>query len=156
MRCGQRTLGPILQVISVCDFWNFLLSTNLCHCDSPTMVLISSKTLIQAHAVFLVVIAGYLVKSPEVITDCDLVFMMGEALKIVRRTNVSDSQVHFYHIGHGSSYVNLILTANTRDIGLSIPVKPAAIPLHLLCHTHLHRGACRPRPAVQHPLPRSS
>lgn len=50
------------------------------------MVLISSKTLIQAHAVFLVVIAGYLVKSPEVITDCDLVFMMGEALKIVRRT----------------------------------------------------------------------
>lgn len=48
------------------------------------MVLISSKTLIQAHAVFLVVIAGYLVKSPEVITDCDLVFMMGEALKIVR------------------------------------------------------------------------
>ena len=47
------------------------------------MGLISSKTLIQAHAVFLVVIAGYLVKSPEVITDCDLVFMMGEALNIV-------------------------------------------------------------------------
>ncbi|KOS48145.1 hypothetical protein ACN38_g882 [Penicillium nordicum] len=61
---------------------NFLLSTNLCYCDSLIMVLISSKTLIQAHAVFLVVIAGYLVKSPEVITDCDLVFMMGEALKI--------------------------------------------------------------------------
>lgn len=67
------------------------------------MVLISSKTLIQAHAVFLVVIAGYLFKSPEVITDCDLVFMMGEALKIVRRTNILDSQVHFYHIGNGSS-----------------------------------------------------
>lgn len=67
------------------------------------MVLISSKTLIQAHAVFLVVIAGYLVKSPEVITDCDLVFMMGEALKIVRPTNIPDSQVYFYHIGNGSS-----------------------------------------------------
>ena len=47
------------------------------------MVLVSSKTLIQAHAVILVVIAGYLIKSPEVITDSDLVFMMGEALRIV-------------------------------------------------------------------------
>ncbi|KAJ5385281.1 Increased loss of mitochondrial DNA protein 1 [Penicillium concentricum] len=61
---------------------DLLLSTNLCHCDSLIMVFISSKTLIQAHAVFLLVIAGYLIKSPEVITDCDLVFMMGEALKI--------------------------------------------------------------------------
>ncbi|KAJ5913504.1 hypothetical protein N7504_002387 [Penicillium tannophilum] len=46
------------------------------------MVLISSKTLIQAHAVLLVVIAGYLVKSPEVITDSNIVFMMGETLKV--------------------------------------------------------------------------
>jgi hypothetical protein len=33
------------------------------------------------------VIAGYLVKIPELITDSDFVFMMGEALKIVR-TNI--------------------------------------------------------------------
>jgi len=47
------------------------------------MGLLSSKTLIQAHAVFIVVIAGYLIKSPEVITDSNLVFMMGETLRIV-------------------------------------------------------------------------
>ncbi|KAJ5760118.1 hypothetical protein N7520_007274 [Penicillium odoratum] len=46
------------------------------------MVLLSSKTLIQAHAVLLVVIAGYLIKSPEVITDSNIVFMMGETLKV--------------------------------------------------------------------------
>ncbi|KAJ5085584.1 Increased loss of mitochondrial DNA protein 1, partial [Penicillium argentinense] len=49
---------------------------------TPKMVLVSSKTLIQAHGVLLVIIAGYLVKNPAFITDCDLVFMMGEALKI--------------------------------------------------------------------------
>lgn len=48
------------------------------------MVFISSKTLIQAHAVLLLVIAGYLIKNPEVILDSDMVFMMGEVLKIVR------------------------------------------------------------------------
>jgi hypothetical protein len=47
------------------------------------MVLISSKTLIQAHAVILLVIAGYLIKNPAMIVDSDMVFMMGEALKIV-------------------------------------------------------------------------
>ncbi|KAJ5851977.1 uncharacterized protein N7529_011362 [Penicillium soppii] len=46
------------------------------------MVLVSSKTLIQAHAVILLVIAGYLIKNPEMIVDSDMVFMMGEALKI--------------------------------------------------------------------------
>ncbi|KAJ5215028.1 hypothetical protein N7468_010707 [Penicillium chermesinum] len=48
------------------------------------MVMISSKTLIQAHSVLLVVIAGYLIKSPEVITDSNIVFMFGETLRIVR------------------------------------------------------------------------
>lgn len=48
------------------------------------MVLISSKTFIQAHAVLLIVVAGYLIKSPELITDSDVVFMMGEALQIVQ------------------------------------------------------------------------
>ena len=56
------------------------------------MVLISSKTLIQAHAVLLLVIAGYLVKNPEMITDSDLVFMLGETLKIVRGQPFSRGQ----------------------------------------------------------------
>lgn len=43
----------------------------------------SSKTLIQAHALFLFILAVYLTKSPDVITDSDLVFMLGEAMKIV-------------------------------------------------------------------------
>lgn len=47
------------------------------------MVLISSKTLIQVHAVALVIIAGYLIRDPEMITNSDLVFMMGETLRIV-------------------------------------------------------------------------
>ncbi|KAJ5973937.1 hypothetical protein N7481_011147 [Penicillium waksmanii] len=46
------------------------------------MVLLSSKTMIQGHAVLLIVIAGYLIKNPALITNCDLVFMMGEALNI--------------------------------------------------------------------------
>ncbi|CAG8342090.1 unnamed protein product [Penicillium salamii] len=46
------------------------------------MVLVSSKTLIQVHAVLLLVVAGYLIKNPEMIVDSDMVFMMGEALKI--------------------------------------------------------------------------
>lgn len=48
------------------------------------MGLLSSKTLIQAHALFLFVLAVYLTKCPEVITDSDLVYMLGEAMRIVR------------------------------------------------------------------------
>ncbi|KAL1965629.1 hypothetical protein VTN77DRAFT_5306 [Rasamsonia byssochlamydoides] len=46
------------------------------------MAFFSSKTLIQAHALFLFILAVYLTKSPDVITDSDLVFMLGEAMKI--------------------------------------------------------------------------
>ncbi|KAJ9294793.1 hypothetical protein DTO271G3_6713 [Paecilomyces variotii] len=42
----------------------------------------SSKTLIQAHALFLFVLAVYLTKSPEVVVDSDLVMLLGEAMKI--------------------------------------------------------------------------
>lgn len=48
------------------------------------MGLLSSKTLIQAHALFLFILAVYLTRSPEVITDSDVVFMLGETLQIVR------------------------------------------------------------------------
>lgn len=48
------------------------------------MSVLSSKTLIKAHALFLFILAVYLTKSPEAITDSDVVFMLGEALQIVR------------------------------------------------------------------------
>ncbi|KAJ5585276.1 Increased loss of mitochondrial DNA protein 1 [Penicillium hispanicum] len=46
------------------------------------MVLVPSKTIIQAHAVVLVTIAGYLIKNPEMITNSDIIFLMGEALRV--------------------------------------------------------------------------
>ncbi|RJE26568.1 hypothetical protein PHISCL_01080 [Aspergillus sclerotialis] len=46
------------------------------------MSILSSKTLIKAHALFLFILAVYLTKSPEAITDSDVVFMLGEALQI--------------------------------------------------------------------------
>ena len=49
------------------------------------MALISSRTLIQAHAIFLFVLAVYLTKSPEVITESDVVLLLGEATNIVGR-----------------------------------------------------------------------
>ncbi|KAJ5678639.1 hypothetical protein N7462_006883 [Penicillium macrosclerotiorum] len=76
------------------------------------MVLISSKTLIQAHAVFLVVIAGYLLKNPEYITDSDLVFMMGEAMKIDFPTTSSPVQSPFVFCAiplFGEALIDLIL-----------------------------------------------
>jgi Increased loss of mitochondrial DNA protein 1 len=47
------------------------------------MALLSSKTLIQGHALFLFIVAVYLVVSPAVITDSDIVFILGEAMQIV-------------------------------------------------------------------------
>ena len=47
------------------------------------MAILNSKTLIRAHALFLFVLAVYLTSKPEVLTDSDIVFMLGEAMKIV-------------------------------------------------------------------------
>jgi hypothetical protein len=44
---------------------------------------VSSKALIQAHALFLFILAVYLTRSPEVITDSDIVYLLGEAVKVV-------------------------------------------------------------------------
>ncbi|KAJ5774594.1 hypothetical protein N7457_009490 [Penicillium paradoxum] len=79
------------------------------------MVLISSKTLIQAHAVLLVVVAGYLVKNPEMITDSDLVFMMGEALKIDFPSLSSPQQSPFTYCAillFAEAVVDLVLLSN--------------------------------------------
>ncbi|OKL61885.1 hypothetical protein UA08_02838 [Talaromyces atroroseus] len=46
------------------------------------MALLSSQTLIQAHALFLFILAVYLVVSPGAVTDSDIVFILGEAMQI--------------------------------------------------------------------------
>jgi hypothetical protein len=48
------------------------------------MAILSSKTLIQAHALFTVILAVYLITSPSAITESDIIFIIGEAMQIVR------------------------------------------------------------------------
>lgn len=55
------------------------------------MALLSSKTLIQGHALFLFLLAVYLTKSPNVIIESDLVFMLGELLHIVRLPTIQST-----------------------------------------------------------------
>ncbi|KAL4930621.1 uncharacterized protein BDV17DRAFT_34689 [Aspergillus undulatus] len=46
------------------------------------MGFLSSKTLIKGHALFLFTLAVYLTKSPEIITESDIVFVFGEFLRV--------------------------------------------------------------------------
>ncbi|KAE8152116.1 increased loss of mitochondrial DNA protein 1 [Aspergillus avenaceus] len=59
------------------------------------MGLLSSKALIQAHALFLFVLAVYLTRSPEVVTDSDVVFMLGETLQLDAAPSLSRPQSPF-------------------------------------------------------------
>ncbi|OQD70042.1 hypothetical protein PENDEC_c027G03297 [Penicillium decumbens] len=61
------------------------------------MVMISSKTLIQVHSVLLILLAGYLIRSPERITNSNMVFMMGEALDINFSTESNPVQSPFVY-----------------------------------------------------------
>lgn len=92
------------------------------------MAFFSSKTLIQAHALFLFILAVYLTKSPDVITDSDLVFMLGEAMKIV---------CPFLRLLRGS----LCDTHGLNQYYL------------LISNLLLHRMSPRPSPARNPPLP---
>ncbi|KAL4779096.1 increased loss of mitochondrial DNA protein 1 [Aspergillus varians] len=56
------------------------------------MGFISSKTLIKGHALFLFTLAVYLTKSPEVVTESDVVFMLGEFLHLDSSTSPSFSR----------------------------------------------------------------
>lgn len=49
------------------------------------MGFLSSKTLIKGHALFVFTLAVYLTKSPEVVTESDVVFMLGELLRLVQK-----------------------------------------------------------------------
>lgn len=106
------------------------------------MVLVSSKTIIQAHAVVLVTIAGYLIKNPEMITNSDIIFLMGEALRVVR---------------DATSVINAHVNLLTFPRGLGFPryVEPLAKPFRLLCAVALRRSCRRRHPPVHSPLPRS-
>lgn len=96
------------------------------------MRLLSSKTLIQAHALFLFILAIYLTKSPEVITDSDVVFMLGETLRIVR----AQRQLIDY------------IPANTpfAPPGRSPRPLPSPVPLRPLRNPPRRRRARRPHP----------
>lgn len=48
------------------------------------MPLFTSQRLIQWHAISLFILAYYLITAPEVITTSSMVFMLGEAMHIVR------------------------------------------------------------------------
>ncbi|PYH46083.1 uncharacterized protein BP01DRAFT_294172 [Aspergillus saccharolyticus JOP 1030-1] len=59
------------------------------------MGFISSKILIQAHAFLLTVLAVHLMRSPEVITESDVVLMLGELLQLDAPSSFSLSQPHY-------------------------------------------------------------
>lgn len=89
---GLSTLRKIIDRLIRCLSLSLCLSLTNSHSFSHsegTMGLLSSKTLIQAHAIFLFILAVYLTKSPEVVTDSDVVLMLGEVLQIVRMTQKS-------------------------------------------------------------------
>ncbi|KAL4808546.1 increased loss of mitochondrial DNA protein 1 [Aspergillus unguis] len=56
------------------------------------MGFLSSKTLIKGHALFLFTLAVYLTKSPEVITESDVVFVFGEFLHLGSSTSPTFSR----------------------------------------------------------------
>ena len=66
--------------------------------------MVSSKRLIQGHALFLFILAVYLTKSPEVITDSDVVyFTLRHTIKIVR---------WFYDTFNDLPHVQLLMLGN--------------------------------------------
>ncbi|GES64563.1 increased loss of mitochondrial DNA protein 1 [Aspergillus terreus] len=93
------------------------------------MRLLSSKTLIQAHALFLFILAIYLTKSPEVITDSDVVFMLGETLRIDAAPGLSRPQSPFALCGIllvADALVDLILVTKVPQLNEVIAMAEAA------------------------------
>ncbi|KAB8230685.1 hypothetical protein ETB97_003043 [Aspergillus alliaceus] len=83
------------------------------------MGLLSSKTLIQAHALFLFILAIYLTRSPEVITNSDVVFMLGETLQLDTAPSLSRPQSPFALCGIlliADALVDLILVTKVPRI----------------------------------------
>ncbi|CBF81256.1 hypothetical protein AN5761.2 [Aspergillus nidulans FGSC A4] len=95
------------------------------------MGFLSSKTLIKAHAVFLFTLAVYLTKSPEVITESDVVFMLGEFLHLDSRPspNFSRPQSPFAMCGIllvADALIDLILVTKIPHINEILAMAEAA------------------------------
>ncbi|KAL3489180.1 increased loss of mitochondrial DNA protein 1 [Aspergillus germanicus] len=93
------------------------------------MGLLSSKTLIKAHALFLFTLAVYLTKSPEVITESDVVFMMGEFLQLDATPTFSRPQSPFAVCGIllvADALIDLILVTKIPHINEILAMAEAA------------------------------
>ncbi|KAL2857748.1 increased loss of mitochondrial DNA protein 1 [Aspergillus pseudoustus] len=93
------------------------------------MGLLSSKTLIKAHALFLFTLAVYLTKSPEVITESDVVFMLGEFLQLDTTPTFSRPQSPFAICGIllvADALIDLILVTKIPHINEILAMAEAA------------------------------
>ncbi|KAL2810587.1 increased loss of mitochondrial DNA protein 1 [Aspergillus granulosus] len=93
------------------------------------MGFLSSKTLIKAHALFLFTLAVYLTKSPEVITDSDVVFMLGELLQLNTNPTFSRPQSPFAVCGIllvADALIDLILVTKIPHINEILAMAEAA------------------------------
>ncbi|PKY06011.1 hypothetical protein P168DRAFT_317512 [Aspergillus campestris IBT 28561] len=93
------------------------------------MALLSSKTLIKAHALCLFIIAVYLMRSPEFITDSDIVFMLGEVLRIDAAPSPSRPQSSFAACGIlliAEALVDLILVTKVPPLNEVVEMAEAA------------------------------
>ncbi|KAL2828684.1 increased loss of mitochondrial DNA protein 1 [Aspergillus cavernicola] len=90
---------------------------------------LSSKTLIKAHALFLFTLAVYLTKSPEVITESDMVFMLGEFLQLDASPSFSRPQSPFAMCGIllvADALIDLILVTKVPHINEILAMAEAA------------------------------
>ncbi|EYE99498.1 uncharacterized protein EURHEDRAFT_490387 [Aspergillus ruber CBS 135680] len=93
------------------------------------MALLSSKTLIQGHALFLFLLAVYLTKSPNIIIESDLVFMLGELLHIDAAPSFSRPQSPFALCGIllvADALVDLVLITKIPTINEIIATAEAS------------------------------
>ncbi|KAL3472803.1 increased loss of mitochondrial DNA protein 1 [Aspergillus californicus] len=107
------------------------------------MGLFSSKSLIKAHALFLFTLAVYLTKSPEVITESDVVFMLGEFLQLDGHTPFSRPQSPFAMCGIilvADALIDLILVTKIPHMNEILAMVQAArsqAPTSVTGSTHM-------------------
>ncbi|KAL5333766.1 increased loss of mitochondrial DNA protein 1 [Aspergillus crustosus] len=93
------------------------------------MGFLSSKTLIKGHALFLFTLAVYLTKSPEVIVESDVVFMLGEFLQLDASPSFSRPQSPFAMCGIllvADALIDLILVTKIPHINEILAMAEAA------------------------------
>ncbi|KAH8422908.1 hypothetical protein N8T08_001681 [Aspergillus melleus] len=93
------------------------------------MGLLSSTTLIKGHALFLFILAVYLTRSPEVVTESDVVFMLGEVLQIDAAPSLSRPQSPFALCGIllvADALVDLVLVTKIPQMNEVLAMASAA------------------------------